>query len=215
MLTDEQTPVNAVNATPRSVMLSIAQLATRDGVSKAAVSRKVKQLIGRQGLAVERDEQGRVAAVNSVQYDLLRGRVDDPSKAQAPQRSEPARIADAPSIVDNESYNEALRLKTWQDFERARFNLAKDKREYVRAAGVADAAVACGADIARIVDRLPAAADELAAAAGREGVHGVRVALKKLAARMRTEIAHTLATLAAAAPETEDDGEVLQAAGDA
>jgi len=185
-------------------MLSIGQLAERDGVSKAAISRKVKQLVARHGLEVERDDQGRVGAVNSVQYDMLRGRVDDPSKAQAPARATTPRApADAPPIVNKESYDEALRLKTWVDFERQRFALAKDKQEYLRAAGVADAAVECGAKIARIIDRLPTAADEIAAVVGRDGVHGVRVALKEMASRMRTEVANALSQLAVDAPETD------------
>lgn len=193
-------------------MLSIAQLATRDGVTKAAVSRKVKQLVELHQLQVDRDGQGRVAAVNSVQYDLLRGRTDDPSKAQAP-----ARASHAPSVTpdvppENESYNEALRQKTWIDAERGRFSLAKEKLEYVRASGVADAAVECGADIARIIDRLPGAADDLAAAVGREGVHGLRVALKQLATRMRTDVANALAQLAADAPETDQEDEAMASA---
>lgn len=204
MLTQQQSEVNAVNAAPRVVMLSIAQLAERDGVSKAAISKKVKQLVERNGLEVERDSQGRVASVNSVQFDFLRGKTDDPSKAQAPAAKPRAASNDQPP-ADKESYNEALRQKTWIDAERGRFSLAKEKLEYIRAAGVADAAVDCGADIARIVDRLPGAADDLAAAVGREGVHGLRIALKQLASRMRGDIANALAQLAADAPE--DDRE--------
>ena len=56
-----------VNA-PRAVMLSIGELARRDGVSKAAVSRKVKNLRKNHGLSVEIDVRGRVAAVNAAQY---------------------------------------------------------------------------------------------------------------------------------------------------
>ena len=40
------------------------------------------------------------------------------------------------------------------------------------------------------VDRLPNAADDLAAAVAREGSHGLRVALKDLAVKLRGELAN-------------------------
>jgi DNA-binding transcriptional ArsR family regulator len=62
MLMGKATGVNA--APPRAIMLSIGDIAQRDGVSKPAVSRKVKQLVEQHGLTVERDGQERVARVN-------------------------------------------------------------------------------------------------------------------------------------------------------
>jgi hypothetical protein len=69
--------------------------------------------------------------------------------------------------------------------------------------------IAAGADIARIVDRLVNATDDLANVVAREGVHGLRVALKRRAATMRTEIADALAKVAGGAPADSgaDDGE--------
>ena len=107
MLMSEATGVNV--APPRAVMLSIGEIAARDGVSKPAVSRKVGQLVERHGLTVERDGQGRVARVNVAEYDHLRGRFDDPSKVQAP-------AAPIPSATQKpgETYDEALRQRTWR-----------------------------------------------------------------------------------------------------
>jgi hypothetical protein len=181
---------------PRTVMWSVSQIAARDAVSKQAVSKKVRDLL-EHGLKVERDPQGRVIAVNVVEYDRLRGRTDDPSKAQAPGRQAP------PLLPLGESYDEALRQKTWHEAEKRRLELAELKGELIRTERVADAIVNCGSAIAKICDRLPNAADDLAAALSRGGVHALRVALKDIARAQRAEIADALAAIAGAAPREE------------
>lgn len=180
-------------------MLSIADLAERDQVSKPAVSRRVKQL-REIGLAVELDAQGRVALVNSVQYDELRAKVADPSKAQAPQ------MLPAPIPVE-ETYDEALRQKTWTEAERARLRLEEEKGQLVRVDRVADALVLAGERIVRSVDLVLNDVDDLAAAVAKEGTAGLRVALKKITFRLKGEIADALSGIAAAAPEHETDEE--------
>ncbi|MEX0745689.1 MAG: hypothetical protein WD118_08805 [Phycisphaeraceae bacterium] len=205
MLTEAATPVNA----PRTVMLSIAALAERDRVSKPAVSRKVKQLVEKHGLAVERDDQGRVAAVNAAEYDHLRGRFGDPSKAQAPA----AKGSATGPTPENESYDEALRQKTWHDAERARIALDELKGKLVRLEALTEGLRLTAGEIAAVIDRLPNAADELAAAVARDGTHGLRVMLKQLAKDQRHAIANALAAIGAAAPEIEpEDLEGLEAA---
>lgn len=167
-------------------MLSIAALAKRDDVSKPAVSRKVKQLRA-SGLHVETDAQGRVIAVNAVQYDALRGRHDDPSKAQA---------ATMPPDADNESYNEARRVLTWTEAERAKLKLEAEQKLYVRVEDLEAALADAGETIVEIADRLQQSADDLAAAVARDGVSGLRAGLKKLAADFKTDIADALAAVA-------------------
>ena len=97
---------------PKAVLLSIRQLADRDGVSVPTISAKVKRLVEKHGLAVERDHLGRVSAVNAAEFDHWLGRYSDPSKAQA-QAPERRSI-----VADGETYDEALRLKTWHEAER-------------------------------------------------------------------------------------------------
>ncbi|MBS7737038.1 hypothetical protein [Chelatococcus composti] len=155
-------------------------------MSKQAVSKKVKELVEKHGLSVERDAQGRVVALNVAEYDHLRGRYGDPSKAQAPRQ------ADVPQTAPSESYDEALRQKTWHEAERRRLEVEELKGKLVRVDEVEHAVAESGAAIARIIDRLPAAADDLAAAVAREGTHGLRVALKGLANGMRESIANEL-----------------------
>lgn len=198
-------PVDA-GATPRAVLWSIASIAKRDGVSKQAVSKSVKKLAERNGLAVERNPIGHIVSVNVADYDRLRGRFGDPSKAQAPASARPQ----APHPVSPaESYDEALRTKTWLEAERKRLDLEEQKGNLVRVSRVGDAVAACGEAIVHVVDRLPNIADELAVAFTRDGVHGLRLALKAHARRQRGEIAEQLASVAGGAPREEGAGGAL------
>jgi len=181
-------------------MLSIADLAARDGVSKPAVSRRVKQLRDL-GLHVELDGQGRVALVHSVQYDELKARVADPSKAQAPAASLP------PPVANGETYDEALRQKTWTEAERAKLRLLEEQGRVVRTDKLADALTECGERIVRAVDRFMGGVDDMAAAVAKDGTAGLRIEVKKLIQRTKTDIADALADLASGAPETEPDDE--------
>lgn len=178
----------AGNAPPRAVMLSIAEIASRDGVSKPGVSRRVKQL-RESGLHVELDHQGRVALVDAVQYDALRSRFADPSKAQAPAS------VPAPEAA-GESYEEARRVLTWTQARRAELELQASEGKYVPVEALQDATDRLSETIVEIVDRLPQAADDLAAAVAHDGVAGLRKALKKLSLEFRTEIADALVMLA-------------------
>lgn len=188
--------VNAGNGPPRSVMLTIGELAARDGVTAPAVSRRVKQF-REKGLLVETDALNRVTAVNSVQYDELRGKFADPSKAQAPK-------APVDTLV-SESYDEALRQRTWTEAERSRLKLAVEKGELLPVDKIADALAIAGGRIVQAIDRVMSSADDLAAAVAKDGTSGVRAELKKLVHRLKTEVADALASIAAETPETEPD----------
>lgn len=185
-------------------MLSIADLAVRDGVSKPAVSRRVKQL-REIGLHVELDAQGRVALVHSVQYDELKARVADPSKAQAPPQA-PSASLPLP-VANGETYDEALRQKTWTEAERAKLRLLEEQGRVVRTDKLADALTECGERIVRAVDRFMGGVDDMAAAVAKDGTAGLRIEVKKLIQRTKTDIADALADLASGAPETEPDDE--------
>lgn len=186
-------------------MWSVSQIAERDGVSRQAVSKKVKSLVDKQGLSVERDSQGRIQAVNVAEYDHLCGRYGDPSKAQAPRRDS------LRELPEGESYNEALRQKTWHEAEKRRIELDELKKQLVRVDRLKDAISQVGEDIVRVLDRLPNATDDLAAAVTREGTHGLRVALKNLAVKMRQDVAQALAALAEDAPALDQDTSTTEA----
>lgn len=205
MLTEATTtvdgPLPGLSAPPSEVMWTVSQIATRDGVTKQAVSKKVAELVAI-GLTVARAPNGNVKTVNVVEYDRLRGRTDNPSKEQRPRVETSAPVRD-----ESESYKEALRTKTWHESERLRLDLEERRGSLVSVDAVADAVVNCAGSITAIVDRLPNAADDLVAAVSREGVHGVRVELKKLATRIRNDIAEAMAQIASSAPKMEEYGD--------
>lgn len=182
-------------AAPDAVMWTAARVAERDGVTKQAVTKKVRELAERHHLLVERNGLGAIVSFNVVQYDHLRGKLGDPSKAQAPRRDIPE-----PPLKPNESYDEALRQKTWHEAEKRRLELAEIKGELVRKDMVENALEQVCERIIHVIDRLPRAADEISAAVAKDGTHGARVHLKVLASRMREDVARALAEMSDAAP---------------
>jgi hypothetical protein len=170
-------------------MLTIADVATRDGVSKPVVSVRVKRFREQHGLTVELDSQGRVARFNVAEYDTLRGRYDDPSKAQAPRRAE----AQNSGGDSSETYDEALRQKTWIETERRRIELDQIKGRLIDTAAVAEGYDRAAAKIQDALDHLDDHADDLAAVVARDGGRGLATALKKLGATVLAEIAAALA----------------------
>ncbi|MCA0404873.1 MAG: DUF1441 family protein [Proteobacteria bacterium] len=179
------TPATPVDAPPRAVMWTVSQVAERDRVSRQAVSKHVRRLADEHGLSVERDQQGRITSLNVAHYDSLRGRYADPSKAQV----QTPRLA----VEPNESYDEALRQKTWLEAERRRIELEALKKNLIEVDRVVDALGVAADEIRRVLGRLPNLADDLAAAVTRDGIHGLRVALGQHGTRLGDEVADALA----------------------
>lgn len=192
------------NSPPPEAMWSISAIADRDGVSKPTVSIHVGRLVERHNLTVTRDNRGRVALVNVVEYDALRERYADPSKAQAPRVDAPAPTPTAPPLVDNKSYDEATRRRAWLDMEKRRLEVAELRGRLIRADRHGEAVGRCGDELARVVDLLPQEADALAAKLGLDDVHAVRVALKEMARQLRTSLAKAFDRLQADAPAHDD-----------
>lgn len=203
MLTDVSSTVDA----PRVLMWTVSQIADRDGISKQAVSKRVRDMAERQGLSVERDARGCITALNVAEYDHLRGRFADPSKAQAERR--PMR-GEGPSSPANESYDEALRQKTWHEAEKRRIELAEMKGELLRRDKVTAALAEVAERIVHAIDRIPRAADDIAAAVAKDGTHGARSLLKAEAQRLRAEITRVLDGLSDEAPEVDADRPEVQ-----
>ncbi len=180
-----------VSVTPRAVMLTPSAIAQRDGISRQAAAKMARQLVEKHGLQAEYDARGRVAAVNVAQYDSLRQRFADPSKVQAPRQSH-----EAEPPVANESYDEALRQKTWHEAERRRIDLEVQKRNLIEVARLADAIAMVGEEIVAVIGRLPSLADLIAQETAREGRHGAQTVLRQHANAMRDEISKALRALA-------------------
>lgn len=205
-MTTDKTGVDA----PPEVMWSVSRVADRDGISKQAVSKRVRDLAERHALQVERNGMGAITALNVVQYDLLRSRYGDPSKAQAPPRPEegeegdepaPARTPAAPS---RNSYEEATRQKAWFDVEKRRLEAAELRGLLIRRDLYEAAVGTCSDEMVRVIDLLPQEADALAVELGLDDVHLVRIALKGLARRLRVKLSKAFETLQAGAPALDE-----------
>lgn len=192
------------NSPPPEAMWSISAIADRDGVSKPTVSNHVARLVERHNLTVTRDHRNRVSSVNVVEYDALRERYADPSKAQAPQQDVPTAPAALPPLADNKSYDEATRRRAWLDMEKRRLEVAELRGRLIRADRYGEAVGRCGDELARIVDLLPQEADDLAVKLGLDDVHAVRVALKAMARQLRTNLSKAFETLRADAPALDE-----------
>jgi hypothetical protein len=170
-------------------MLRIADIASRDGVSTAAVSKSVKRLVEQHELIVERDGRGRVVKVNVAHYDDLRSKFSDPSKVQAAKPDQDV------------SYDKALAEKTSYDAERSRLRLMVETGNLVERERIEHAMDDAGLRIGRAIDQMAANVDELAAAYENAGIQGLRLKLKELVHATRDQVADVLDAAAAEAPE--------------
>lgn len=185
------------------VMWSIAQIAERDGVSKAAVSKAVKKLTDdRTDTPVQRDGQGRVMLVSLAHYDEYRQRFVNPAKATAPIRSISSMSGGA-STDPSDSFDEARRQNEWLKLGRERIKHQEDLKQLIRKDKQEEANRHIAREIQQIVKRLQNHADQLALAVSKEGVHGARVLLRTIAFELGNAIADRLVDVSSEAPEND------------
>lgn len=186
------------------IMWSIGQIAARDKVSKPAISKQIKKLIeAKAGTPIEFDGQGRVLKVSLAHYDEYRQRYVNPAKATAPIRA----IDDAPSdppVNKADSFEEAKRQSEWLKLGRERIRHQEQLGQLVRSDRLGEAVRTVGGEIKTVVARLQNRADDIALAVSKEGVHGARVLLRKIAFELGNEIADKVLEIAAVAPVTDD-----------
>ncbi|NTI27655.1 hypothetical protein [Rhizobium rhizogenes] len=183
------------------IMWSITQIAARDKVSKAAVSKAVKKLAEEYPDApVDRDGLGRVMLVSVAHYDHYRQRFVNPAKAKADITS-PPRPQNAQPLDPSESFDEARRQSEWLKVGRERIRHQEEIKQLVRMDELERSIRISGQEIQSILKRLPNRADDIALAVSKEGVHGVRVILRQIAFELGNEIADRLAAVAATAPD--------------
>ncbi len=184
-------------------MQSISQIAERDGVSKAAVSKAVRKMLDeRPDTPVERGPQGQVMLVSLAHYDHYRQRFVNPAKATAPIRA--VSTAASGPVDASESFEEARRQAEWLKVGRERIRHQEDCGQLLRRDRLEEAHRAVGREIQNVVRRLQNRADEVAHAVSKEGVHGVRLVLRNIAFEMGGEIADKLASIAGGAADTDD-----------
>lgn len=197
------------------IMWSIGQIAERDGVSKPAISKQVKKMLeAKPETPVEFDGQGRVLKVSLAHYDEFRHRHINPAKATAPLRPIEGETAEEqpsePKVAAKDSFEEARRQSEWLKVTRERIRHQEELGQLVRADKLSEAVRSAGTEIRTVLARLQNRSDEFALAVSREGVHGVRVLIRRIVFDLGNEIADKLEQVAAAAPEVDamiEDGE--------
>ena len=183
-------------------MVAPAHVAERDGVTKQAVTKLVRDLAEKSGLPVERDGRGRIVRFSLAHFDHHRERHASSEKvAAARSGSVPAAMARDPATAAANSRDEALRQEAWLKVGRERLRQQEITGNLVRADMLAEALARAGREIQSMVARLPNSADDLAIAVSKEGAHGLRVALREKAFDVNTKIAELLANLAVQSPE--------------
>lgn len=181
----------------QNVMATPAAVAARDGVTKQAVTKLVRQLVEKHGLPVERDSRDRVVRFSLAHFDHYRGQFASSEKTAAVRKEEPAAPADP--AKSSTSRDEALRQEAWLKVGREKIRRQEEIGQLIRADRTRDALTVCGREIQSLIARLQNKADDMALAVSREGAHGLRVLLRQISFDLNTEIAEKLAATVEAA----------------
>lgn len=174
------------------VMATPGEVAARDGVTKQAVTKIVRQLVEKHGLPVERDGRDRIVRFSLAHYDHYRGEFASSEKVAAARREpRPSSLATQSST----SRDEALRQEAWLKVGRQKILHQEEIGRLIRADRARDALTVCGREIQASVARLQNKADDMALAVSREGVHGLRTLLRQISFDLNTEIADKLGAI--------------------
>ncbi|MDQ0314839.1 hypothetical protein [Amorphus orientalis] len=188
--------------TASHVMVTPGEVAERDGVSKQAVTKIVRQLVDKHDLPVERDGRDRIARFSLAHYDHHRGQFASSARTTAARGS--AAGGKETAAANSDSRDEALRREAWLRLDRAVLQQQEELKKLVRADKLQEGLSGAGRKIQSVVARLPNRADDMALAVSREGSQGLRTLLRTIAAEINREIADELDALARAAPVNDD-----------
>lgn len=201
---------------PVGLWISIAELATRKSVSRQSAHERVGRL-KKEGLITVRPGKGRSVLINLAEYDRAIGEVADlgrelgaATKRGGQDLADSDRLSTDPTYTREQARNMSYRA------DMAKLELDERTGRLLRKDEVVEAVLVATGTFVQAVDRLPYYAEDLAAAVGRDGPHGARIILKKIAVEIRDQIARDLKAVADAAPEVDplrhDDAPATQAA---
>jgi DNA-binding MarR family transcriptional regulator len=193
--------------------LSISDLARLRGITKGPLSRRVKRLEEGGFIATKSGERGQ-KLVNVAEFDLAAERTVDAVRAsngrKARKRVVP--VADkavevdkprAPSVGDGDddffspvlAHEQARKVAYQADL--AKLNRDERLGKLIPIEKIADAATQCAEALVRVIDQLPARADEVATAVAKDGEAGARAFLRSVVRDMRERMADEMQRLAA------------------
>ena len=183
-----------------TVMVAPGEVASRDGVTKQAVTKLVRRFVEEHDLPVERDGRGRIVRFSLAHYDHFRGEFASSEKVAAARKER----APAPPANSSTSRDEALRQEAWLKVTREKLRRQEEIGQLIRADRTREALIVCGREIQSSIARLQNRADDMALAVSREGAHGLRVLLRQIAFELNSEIADRLGKIVDDAAEHDD-----------
>lgn len=176
--------------------VTVSALARLRGVDKAAISRRVTRLEAAGALTTRAGPRG-TKLINAEEFSRAVEEMTDPVREANGRRAGANRDgAGGSSITVILSQQQARRASYDADIKK----LTRDRLlgELARVEDIAAGAALHGEALARVFDRLPDRADDLAAVVAKEGSTGLRVALKDVARDLRGALASAFAALAEA-----------------
>jgi biotin operon repressor len=193
-----------VEAGGGGVWISCAELARRRGVSRAAVSKRIAQLVEAGKIETRRD--GRSLMVELASFDRAVGETGDAVKEQAvetakAQKQPPASAPMRDAQTERAQYEARLKALDLAERQGAILPITGEH-------GIEAAAAAVGMTLAKELDGLTRFADDIAAAVSRDGVAGARRVLKEAGTKIRTSMAQALSTIATKGRDAERAGPI-------
>jgi len=196
MLTEAASTVDA------AVRVSVTELARIKGVSKQAISKRLKRY----------EEEGRIASqrhggevtISLAEWDTVAGEVTDPAKLAGADSTKILRgEGDEARQTRDPTYTKEVARRAGYEADLKEIELRKKKGELVEVAAVVEAMTRCAEAIVRDLDRLPAHAEDLADVVARGGAPGLREQLKKIVRELRETLARSMSVLGEAEQQEE------------
>jgi DNA-binding MarR family transcriptional regulator len=168
--------------------MGVSELAIHRGVSKQAISKRVAALEAR-GAIKTRQGTGGVKLVHVAQFAKAVEETGDPSYELTGRGSKRGQV---PDYV----YAEEQARKTAIQADLAQLELEERLGYLLPRAEVEAAMVRCGEVMVRVIEQLQTNVDDWASAVAKNGVHGLRLAVKAEQRRLRERIAQEMRLLA-------------------
>jgi len=173
--------------------VSISELARLKGLSKAAVSERVKGLVDKGQLATK-PGKGKVVLVNLAAFDRVIGETTDLARSAGAETKRQV-AQHQPGDPTTPIYTAEQARHMAYKAESARLDLEERQGKILPIAEIAAAVQTAGEALARAIDNLPSLADDLAAAVAKDGTTGARTLLKARARDIREAMARDLAAV--------------------
>jgi DNA-binding IscR family transcriptional regulator len=180
--------------------LPVTDLAKAQKVSKQALSKRVLRLEGQGLLTTKLGPRGQ-KLVNVGEFDRVAEETLDAKQAQNGRKSRAAAPDDGGDDFFSPILAREQARKVAYQADLAKLNRDERLGKLLPIEKIADAAAQCAEALVRVIDQLPARADEVASAVAKDGEAGARAFLRSVARDMRERMADEMQRLAAMSGE--------------